>query len=244
MKTYKTYTLRKTLMGLTLLLFSLHLSAQVQLVDLQKLDASYSDYQTGKIPVFSSLMHHKGPHDLDLVLPEDTQYDPNDKNILMAVIDNHLVLLPKKELQISNGLSPFIDLMQISNGFLMLSKEKGIARWRYNSISNGYLKFKGFAKIKSFIAVADTGYNNLPHSGDEDMPVTALSSTQDDDDEHDRFLLEIFLRELSRNLNPWDYICVYVDGVKMEMSAGAVSAHLRTGFFKLAGGNQFNPEYP
>ncbi|WP_395376840.1 hypothetical protein [Marinicella sp. W31] len=245
MKLHKTYALRNALTGLTLLLFSIHLNAQIQLVDLQSLDAGFSDYQSGKIPVFSSLMHHKGPHDLDLVLPEDTHYDPYDKNILMAVIDNHLVLLPKKTLQISNGFSPFVDLMPISNGYLLLSKDKGIARWRYNSISNGYLKFKGFAKIDSFIAVADTGFNNLPHHGDEDMPVSAMSSTQDDDDDHYYdFLLDIFLRELFRNHNPWDYICVYVDGVKMEMSAGAVGAHLGNGAFRLVGGDRFNPEYP
>jgi len=244
MKQYKTYSLKKALIGLAFLLMSLHIQAQVQLVDLQSLDSSYADYQSGKIPVFSSLMHHKGPYDLDLVLPEDTNYDPDDADIFMAVIDNRLVLLPKKYLQISNGL-PFVDIMSISNGFLQLSKKNGMARWRYNAISNGYLKFKGYAPIDSFIAIAGTGINSLPNNSGEEMPVTALASTQDDDDDaYYDFLLHNFLRELSRNFNPWDYICVYVDGVKVEMSAGAVSAHLRNGAFHLAGGNRFNPEYP
>ena len=245
MKFLKTYSLKTCLMGLSLLLMSLHSQAQLQLVNLQSLDNSYSDYQSGKIPVFSSLMHHKGPYDLDLVEEKDTNYDLDSPDIFMAVIDNRLLLLPKKYLQISNGL-PFVDLMPQVDGFLQLDKKNGLAKWKYNSISNGFLKFKGYARIDSFIAVAGTGFNNLPNHGGEEMPVTSFSSTQDDDDNdhYYNFLLDMFLRELFRNHNPWDMICVIVDGVKMEMSAGAVGAHLRNGAFILVGGNHFNPEFP
>ena len=234
-----------------LLAFSWQVHGQLQLVDLKDLQPGMEHHQDGKIPVFrSALKIIDSPEvisggSLDIYHPDN----------LLAVVDNQLVVFPKKQLAISNGFRPFRNLMNISNGFLQLKNRYGVGVWNDSSISNGFLYFRGFAALATLHKIQATAVTLTQAEYDSTQPSTAVTSTVPehpddcvdwgncDDDEHD-FELWWFLDELERNFNPWDRIMVMVDGMLVEMSVGAVSAHLRNGAFTLGGGDGRMPEFP
>ncbi|MFC3195284.1 hypothetical protein ACFODZ_13610 [Marinicella sediminis] len=246
--------IQKTIIIL-LLAISCQLHAQLQLVDLGELKSGMEHHQSGKIPIFKSSLKLAGKPKINLNAGLDV-YDPNN---LLAAIDGQLVVFPKAQLAISNGFKPFKDLMGISNGFLQLKNRYGVGVWTDQNISNGFLYFRGFASLKSFHVISDTAVTmtwrdydpaqsstELVSDGSEN-PDDPVDDCRDwgncDDDEHD-FELWWFLEELNRNHNPWDRIMVMLDGVMVEMSVGAVSAHLNNGAFRLGGGDGRMPEFP
>ncbi len=231
---------------ITMLLVSFNLQAQLQLVNLNDLKEGKEHHQAGQLPVFESALWRKNQADLPMV-SHDPLYNIYSKNNLMAVVDGQLVVFPKELLSISNGYSPFKDLMNISNGFLKLKVRKGVGHWSAPGISNGMLHFTGFASLKSMHLLQDTATTLSSNEVEDDQDSSNIISDDpgywDDDDDYD-IRLDLFLDELARHNNPWDMVTVMVDGVLVEMSAGALAAHLGNGAFILAGGDRRMPEFP
>ncbi len=237
-----------------LLVFSFKTNAQLQLVNLTDLEQGMQNHQAGKIPVFKSALLQPGQTDQPKVVTERL-YDIYSSRNLMAVIDGQLVVFPKDLLAISNGFRPFRNLMNISNGFLKLKFGYGVAQWHQAEISNGYFYFRGFASLQGIHALKGTAATLSLAEWDSSQPSTAVTSDNPDepydcwdwgncdDDEYD-FELDLFLNELNRTHNPWDMVTVMVDGMLVEMPAGALSAHLRNGAFRLGGGDGRMPEFP
>lgn len=239
----------------TIILFLLALSwqahGQLKLVDLTDLKPGMEHHQNGKIPVFRSALQLADSPKVQTTGSADVYHPDN----LLAVVDGQLVVFPKEQLAISNGFRPFRNLMNISNGFLQLKNRYGVGVWTDNSISNGFLYFRGFAALATLHKIQDSAVTLSLAEVDPTGPSTAVTSSDTsetydcedwgncDDDEYD-FELDWFLDELSRNYNPWDRIMVMVDGMLVEMSVGALSAHLRNGAFGLGGGDGRMPEFP
>jgi len=234
--------------------FCVDSQAQLQLVKLTDLENGLENHQNGKIPVFRSVLSHPG----DTAQPKVVSsrlYDIYDNRNILAVINGQLVAFPKRMLAISNGFSPFKDLMGISNGYLKLEHGIGVARWTNPTISNGFFYFKGYASLPGMHEIKGTANTlslvdwdpNQPsstiNSEDPDLPDDCWYWGTCDDHEYD-FRLDLFLRELERTTNPWDMMNVMVDGVMMRMSAGALAAHLGNGAFRLGGGDGRMPEFP
>ena len=231
-----------------LLAFSWQVHGQLQLVDLQDLKSGMEHHQDGKIPVFKSALKISGSPEVFSGGSVDVYHPDN----LLAVVDNQLVVFPKQELAISNGFRPFRNLMNISNGFLLLKNRYGVGVWNDNSISNGFLYFRGFADLSAIHTLRDDASTLTQQQADDHQSSTELVSQSSgdcgnwgncDDDEYD-FELWLFLEELNRTHNPWDMVMVMVDGVMVQMSAGALGAHLNNGAYRLGGGDGRMPEFP
>ncbi len=229
-----------------MLLVSFNLQAQLQLVSLTDLQAGKENHQAGQLPVFESALWRKNQAGLPKVTHERL-YNLYDKKNLIAVLDGQLVVFPRDMLSISNGYSPFKDLMNVSNGFLKLKVRKGVGHWTAPGISNGLLHFIGFAPLKSMHELQGTATTISSNEVDEEQDSTSIITDDpdywDDDNDYD-IRLDLFLDELARNTNPWDMVMVMVDGVLVEMSAGAVAAHLGNGAYILVGGDRRMPEFP
>ncbi len=75
-----------------LVLTSFQLKAQLQLVNLEKLDESFITHQSGQIPVFKSLMLRQGPTEPKLILDPSSPLELRDSRNLIAVVDQQLVV--------------------------------------------------------------------------------------------------------------------------------------------------------
>jgi hypothetical protein len=218
-------------MILFLLALSWQAHGQLQLVNLQELLPGMEHHQSGKIPVFKSALKVPGEN----LVVTDAGLDLYDDANLMAVIDGQFVVLPKHQLAISNGFSPFNNLMNISNGFLQLNQSQGIGVWSELGISNGFLYFKGFASLPTMHAIKSSAVTISEEDVDPSKPSMQIPSNPEEDcqgsedcrDLEYNWKLWFLLQELNNKFNPWDEITVVVDGVIMTMTAGAVEAHLR-----------------
>ncbi len=240
-----------------LLVLSFNTHAQLQLVDLRDLRPGKENHQAGKIPVFRSALLNQSNESLPKVTSERIYNIYNQAN-LMAAIDGQLVVFPKQMLAVSNGFSPFKDLMGISNGYLKLKIGYGVAQWTQPSISNGYFYFQGFASLRGMHAMQESSTTLTLNEIELDQPSTTVITDDPDgdgdsdcwsgggscDDREYDIRLDWFLNDLNRQLNPWDRIMVMVDGVMVEMSVGALGAHLRNGAFRLGNGDRWMPEFP
>lgn len=236
---------------IVLLFFNSKSHAQLQLVNLNDLEQGMENHQMGKIPVFKSALLQQGVEGQPKVV-SDRLYDIYDSRNLMAVIDGQLVVFPQEMLAISNGFKPFKNLMNISNGIFKLEFGYGVAHWNETEISNGFFYFRGFASLKGVQVLKGTASTLSLADWKPTQTSTAVTSddTGDcwdwgncDDGEYD-IELDLFLDELGRTHNPWDMVTVMVDGMLVEMSAGALSAHLRNGAYRLGGGDGRMPEFP
>lgn len=226
-----------------LLALSWQAHGQLLLVNLKDLKPGMEHHQDGKIPVFRSALKITGTPEVLTTVTADVYHPDN----LLAVVDGQLVSLAKEQLAISNGFRPFRNLMNISNGFLQLNTVKGIGVWNDNNISNGYLYFSGFADLASLHTLRADATSLTSAEADENPTSSELVSSpgcSHCDDEEYQFKLWVYLQELNSTHNPWDTVTVIVDGMMVEMSAGALGAHLNNGAYRLGGGDGRMPEFP
>ncbi len=214
-----------------LMLCSFQLNAKLQLVNLADLRAGMEHHQQGLIPVFKSQWQDNSQQSIPQVVNQRI-YNIYHRNNIIAVVDGQLVVFPKRDLSISNGLSPFKDLMGISNGLGKLKPGLGIGVWDNPDASSSLISFLGFAPLESIHLLKGTAVTVSNSQINRNLNSTTISSfdstasTTDDDIKREIWVIDI----LSRH-NPWDFIWVRVDGMMVKMSAGALVSHVDNGAF-------------